>query len=112
MHANSGRVQKPFIPVNCGVIPEHLYESEFFGYQKGAFTGATANHDGHFKPADGGTIFLDEIGELPEHMQVKLLHVIQEKEIKPLGSGPSFSVDVRILAATNRLIKKVIVLSC
>lgn len=102
IHANSDRAQKPFIPVNCGAIPENLYESEFFGYKKGAFTGATANHDGHFKSADNGTIFLDEIGELPEHMQVKLLRVIQEKEIRPLGAETSFTVDVRILAATNK----------
>ncbi len=102
IHANSDRAQKPFVPVNCGAIPENLYESEFFGYKKGAFTGAAGNHDGHFKSADNGTIFLDEIGELPEHMQVKLLRVIQEKEIKPLGSETSFTVDVRILAATNK----------
>jgi DNA-binding NtrC family response regulator len=102
IHANSDRARQPFVSVNCGAIPENLYESEFFGYKKGAFTGAAGNHDGHFKSADNGTIFLDEIGELPEHMQVKLLRVIQEKEIKPLGAETSFTVDVRILAATNK----------
>lgn len=102
IHNSSNRKDKPFIPVNCGAIPENLYESEFFGYKKGAFTGADTSHDGLFKAAEGGTIFLDEIAELPEHMQVKLLRVIQEKEIRQVGSSSTIKIDVRILAATNK----------
>lgn len=106
IHQNSERREKPFIPVNCGAIPENLYESEFFGYKKGAFTGAVSDHDGLFKSADKGTLFLDEIADLPEHVQVKLLRVLQEKEIKPLGSDKFLKVDVRIIAATNKDLKK------
>ncbi len=102
VHVNSDRADKRFIPVNCGAIPENLFESELFGYRKGAFSGAVSNHNGVFKEATGGTIFLDEIGEIPEHIQVKLLRAIQEKEIQPLGSSVSVKVDVRIVAATNR----------
>ncbi len=102
IHSNSDRAGKPFIPVNCGAIPENLYESEFFGYKKGAFTGANADHDGLFKAANTGTLFLDEIADLPEHVQVKLLRVLQEKEIRPVGSTVSVRVDVRVLAATNK----------
>ncbi len=102
IHSNSDRADKPFIPVNCGAIPENLYESEFFGYKKGAFTGANADHDGLFKAANTGTLFLDEIADLPEHVQVKLLRVLQEKEIRPVGSTSSIKVDVRVLAATNK----------
>lgn len=102
VHANSGRANKRFIPVNCGAIPENLFESELFGYRKGAFSGAVNNHDGIFKEAGGGTVFLDEIGEIPEHIQVKLLRAIQEKEIQPLGSSSAVKIDVRIVAATNR----------
>jgi len=102
IHSNSDRANRPFIPVNCGAIPENLYESEFFGYKKGAFTGANADHDGLFKAANTGTLFLDEVADLPEHVQVKLLRVLQEKEIRPVGSTESIKVDVRILAATNK----------
>ncbi|HKI45219.1 MAG TPA: sigma-54 dependent transcriptional regulator [Balneolales bacterium] len=102
VHVNSNRADKRFIPVNCGAIPENLFESELFGYRKGAFSGAVSNHEGVFKEASGGTVFLDEIGEIPEHIQVKLLRTIQEKEIQPLGSSTAVKVDVRIVAATNR----------
>ncbi len=108
IHENSNRSDNSFIPVNCGAIPENLYESEFFGYKKGAFTGASADHDGLFKAASGGTLFLDEIAELPENMQVKLLRAIQEKEIRPVGSSASFKVNVRVVAATNKdLLKEI-----
>ncbi len=102
IHNNGSRKDKPFIPVNCGAIPDNLYESEFFGYKKGAFTGADTNYEGLFKSADSGTIFLDEIAELPKHMQVKLNRVLQEREIKPIGSSFTIKIDVRILAATNK----------
>lgn len=102
IHNNGNRKDKPFIPVNCGAIPDNLYESEFFGYKKGAFTGADTNYEGLFKSADSGTIFLDEIAELPEHMQVKLNRVLQEREIRPIGSSFTIKIDVRILAATNK----------
>ena len=102
IHNNGNKKDKPFIPVNCGAIPDNLYESEFFGYKKGAFTGADTNYEGLFKSADSGTIFLDEIAELPEHMQVKLNRVLQEREIKPIGSSFTIKIDVRILAATNK----------
>jgi DNA-binding NtrC family response regulator len=102
IHKNSPRANKPFIPVNCGAIPENLYESEFFGYKKGSFTGATSDHDGLFKSANNGTIFLDEIGDLPEHMQIKLLRVLQEKEIRPIGGNSQIKVDFRLIAATNK----------
>ena len=102
IHNNGNRKDKPFIPVNCGAIPDNLYESEFFGYKKGAFTGADTNYEGLFKSADSGTIFLDEIAELPKHMQVKLNRVLQEREIKPIGSSFTIKIDVRILAATNK----------
>jgi transcriptional regulator with GAF, ATPase, and Fis domain len=90
------------IAVNCGAIPASLIESEFFGHAKGAFTGATAERKGRFQMADGGTIFLDEIGELPLDLQVKLLRVIQEGELEPVGSSKTIKVDVRIIAATHR----------
>lgn len=102
IHKNSNRFEQPFIPVNCGAIPENLYESELFGYKKGSFTGANTDRDGLFKAANTGTIFLDEVGELPESVQVKLLRVLQEKEIRPVGSNTIIKIDVRILAATNK----------
>jgi two-component system response regulator AtoC len=102
IHQQSQRAGHPFIPVNCGAIPENLLESEFFGHTKGAFTGADKARKGLFLEADRGTIFLDEIGELPLALQVKLLHVIEAKEIRPLGSEQTRKVDVRIIAATNR----------
>jgi len=106
IHANSDRSDKPFIPVNCGAIPENLFESELFGYRKGAFSGADSNKDGVFKSASGGTLFLDEIGDLPENVQVKLLRAIQEKEIRPLGANSAFNVDVRLISATNKNLEK------
>ncbi len=102
IHKNSNRAEHPFIPVNCGAIPQNLYESELFGYKKGSFTGANSDKDGLFKAANTGTIFLDEVGELPESVQVKLLRVLQEKEIRPVGSNTVIKIDVRILAATNK----------
>jgi PAS domain S-box-containing protein len=109
IHQLSSRSSKPFIKVNCGAIPEHLLESELFGYEEGAFTGARkGGKKGKFQLADGGTIFLDEIGDMPLHMQVKLLRVLQEKEIEPIGSTKAIPVDVRIIAATNRPLEKMI----
>jgi two-component system, NtrC family, response regulator AtoC len=102
IHDMSVRSEHPFIPVNCGAIPENLLESEFFGHTKGAFTGADRARKGLFSQADRGTLFLDEIGELPLHMQTKLLHVIEDKEIRPLGGDQARRVDTRIIAATNR----------
>jgi two-component system response regulator AtoC len=102
LHGSSPRVGGPFIAVNCGAIPETLIESELFGHAKGAFTGATDARVGKFVQADGGTLFLDEIGELPLPLQVKLLRVLQEREITPVGDSRSRTVDVRIIAATNR----------
>ncbi|MGB5987967.1 MAG: sigma-54 dependent transcriptional regulator [Desulfobacterales bacterium] len=102
IHHQSRRAQGPLIPVNCGGIPENLLESEFFGYTKGAFTGADRNQKGLFEEAHGGTLFLDEIGELPLALQVKLLRVLQEGEIRPLGSTKTRKVDVRIVAATAK----------
>ena len=102
IHDHSPRRDKPFIPVNCGAIPQALVESELFGHEKGAFTGANAQRKGHFESAHGGTIFLDEIGELPKDMQVRLLRVLQEGEIVRLGASNPISVDVRTVAATNR----------
>ncbi len=102
LHASSQRSDKPLIKVNCAAIPTTLMESEFFGHEKGAFTGATSKRDGRFLLADGGTIFLDEVGELPLDLQVKLLRVLQEGELEPVGSSRTKKVDVRVLAATNR----------
>lgn len=102
IHQQSGRAPGPFIPVNCGAIPENLMESELFGHVKGSFTGADKARKGLFLEADKGTIFLDEIGELPLALQVKLLHVIEEKSVRPVGSEQAKKADVRIVAATNR----------
>jgi DNA-binding NtrC family response regulator len=102
IHQQSSRADGPFIPVNCGAIPENLVESEFFGHTKGAFTGADKVRKGLFLEADKGTIFLDEIGELPLALQVKLLHVIEQKEVRPVGEELRRPVDVRIITATNR----------
>jgi len=101
IHYNSHRAQKPFIKINCGAIPENLIESELFGYEKGAFTGATDRKRGKFELADGGTIFLDEVGELPLNLQVRLLRVLQEKEFERVGGVRTIRVNVRIIAATN-----------
>lgn len=102
IHLTSNRKNKPMITVNCGAIPASLIESEFFGHAKGAFTGATAERKGRFQLADGGTIFLDEIGELPLDVQVKLLRVVQEGEFEPVGSSVTVKVNVRIITATHR----------
>ena len=102
IHFKGERSKKPLVPVNCGGIPENLLESELFGYIKGAFTGADRNKKGLFQEADGGTIFLDEIGELPLSLQVKLLRVLQENEIRPVGGSKTMKVDVRIIAATAK----------
>jgi two-component system response regulator PilR (NtrC family) len=102
IHFNSTRSEKPFVVVNCGAIPENLMESEFFGYRKGAFTGAAADRDGFFQAANGGTLFLDEVAELPLPMQVKLLRAIQEKKVRKVGSTGEEAVDVRIISATHR----------
>lgn len=108
IHQVSNRKNKPMVAVNCGAIPPSLMESEFFGHSKGAFTGATTERKGRFQMANGGTIFLDEIGELPLDLQVKLLRVIQEGEVEPVGSSKTIKVDVRIIAATHRNIKELI----
>jgi two-component system response regulator PilR (NtrC family) len=102
VHAQSPRKDGPFVPVNCGAIPAELMESELFGHKKGSFTGAHADKDGLFQTAQGGTLFLDEIAELPLHMQVKLLRVIQEKAVRPVGAQAETAVDVRILSATHK----------
>jgi PAS domain S-box-containing protein len=106
VHANSRRRDHPFVKVNCAAIPAALIESEFFGHEQGAFTGATKRREGRFSLADGGTIFLDEIGELPFDLQGKLLRVLQEGEFEPVGSSHTNKVNVRVLAATNRDIQK------
>ncbi len=102
LHLNSRRHDKPFVPINCGAIPSELLESELFGHEKGAFTSAIRSRAGRFELADGGTIFLDEIGELSLALQVKILRVLQEKEFERVGGTGTKKVDVRIVAATNR----------
>jgi transcriptional regulator with GAF, ATPase, and Fis domain len=102
LHANSKRADKPFVPINCGAIPRELLESELFGHEKGAFTHAIRSRAGRFELADGGTIFLDEIGELDLSLQVKILRVLQEREFERVGGSKTQQVDVRIVAATNR----------
>jgi two-component system response regulator PilR (NtrC family) len=102
VHAQSPRKDGPFVPVNCGAIPTELMESELFGHRKGSFTGAHADKEGLFQAAQGGTLFLDEIAELPLHMQVKLLRVLQEKTVRPVGAPAEVRVDVRILSATHK----------
>ncbi|RZL60813.1 MAG: response regulator [Variovorax sp.] len=102
IHRASARAARPFVAVNCGAIPEALLESELFGHMKGAFTDAHANHKGLFQQADGGTLLLDEIGDMPPALQVKLLRVLQERAVRPLGASQSIEVDVRIISATHR----------
>ncbi len=106
IHFNSLRKGKPFVVINCGAIPDTLLESELFGYRKGAFSGATTNKEGKFEAADGGSVFLDEIGDLPINLQVKVLRVVQEYEIDIIGANKPRKVDVRIIAATNRDLKQ------
>ncbi len=108
IHKRGPRRERPLVSVNCGAIPEQLLESELFGHLKGAFTGADRAKKGLFREADGGTLFLDEIGELPLSLQVKLLHAIEDKEIRPVGAETARRVDVRILAATNRNIEEMV----
>jgi len=102
IHRASPRASHPFVAVNCGAIPENLLESELFGHVKGAFTGAVANHPGLFQAANGGTLFLDEIGDMPVALQVKLLRVLQERMVRPVGASHAVPIDVRILSATHR----------
>ena len=106
IHQQGARREQPFIAVNCGAIPESLMESEFFGYRKGAFTGADADRDGFFQVANGGTLFLDEVADLPLSMQVKLLRAIQEKKVRKVGSSQEEAVDVRILCATHQNLRE------
>jgi two-component system response regulator PilR (NtrC family) len=106
IHENSQRAQAPFITINCGAFPETLLESELFGYMKGAFTGAAENRQGLFQAAHGGTLFMDEIGNMSLTMQVKLYRVLQEGKVRPVGSNEESDVDVRIIAATNKDFEK------
>jgi two-component system response regulator GlrR len=108
IHRASSRRDKPFIPVNCTAIPESLLESELFGHAKGSFTGASRSYVGLFQSADGGTLFLDEIGDMPLHLQVKLLRVLQERQVRPVGSSTPVPIDVRIISATHRDLEEAI----
>jgi two-component system response regulator HydG len=109
LHEHSSRASKPFVAVNCAAIPESILEAELFGYEKGAFTGATSRREGRFEAASGGTLFLDEIGEIPMHLQVKLLRVLQEGEIERLGAGGRPTrIDLRLVAATNKDLHKAV----
>ncbi len=102
LHSEGSRAKAPFVAVNCGAIPEELMESELFGHKKGAFTGAVSDHVGMFQEASGGTLLLDEIGELSPQLQVKLLRALQERKVKPVGASDEIEIDVRVIAATNR----------
>ena len=106
VHQHSGRSDGPFVPVNCGAIPKELFESELFGHVRGAYTGAVSDTQGLFRAAEGGTIFLDEVTEIPPEIQVKLLRVLQDKRIRPLGATEEIQVDVRVIAATNRSVDR------
>ena len=111
IHEQGSRADSPFVPVNCGAIPSELMESEFFGHKKGAFTGAVADNKGLFQSAEGGTLFMDEIADLPLAMQVKLLRVIQEKSVRPVGGQEEVPVDVRILSATHKDLRELVAAS-
>ena len=102
LHRASSRTDKPFIPINCSALPEPLLESELFGHVRGAFSGAVSDHQGLFRAADGGTLFLDEIGDMPLPLQAKLLRVLQDRQVRPVGSTKSYPIDVRLLSATHR----------
>ena len=106
IHAASPRAGKPFVAINCGALPEQLLESELFGHARGAFTGAVSAREGLFQAAEGGTLFLDEIGDMPPSLQVKLLRVLQERKIRPLGSNHDIDINVRIISATHRDLPK------
>ncbi|ECB4071523.1 two-component system response regulator GlrR [Salmonella enterica subsp. enterica serovar Napoli] len=106
IHNASPRNNKPFVAINCGALPEQLLESELFGHARGAFTGAVSNREGLFQVAEGGTLFLDEIGDMPAPLQVKLLRVLQERKVRPLGSNRDIDIDVRIISATHRDLPK------
>ena len=108
VHQRSGRADGTFVPINCGAVPSELLESELFGHRKGAFTGAISDHKGRFEIADGGTLFLDEIGDMPAHLQVKILRVLEDKAITPVGAVQEIQVDVRIIAATHQDLEKMI----
>jgi len=108
IHFKGPRASDPFVPVNCGAIPNELMESEFFGHKKGSFTGATTDKEGLFQAADKGTLFFDEVADLPLHMQVKLLRAIQEKAVRPVGASREIPIDVRILSATHKDLEKLV----
>ena len=108
VHQRSGRAGGTFVPINCGAVPSELLESELFGHRKGAFTGAISDHKGRFEIADGGTLFLDEIGDMPAHLQVKILRVLEDKAITPVGAIQETEVNVRIIAATHQDLEKMI----
>jgi two-component system response regulator PilR (NtrC family) len=108
IHQSGARAEAPFVPVNCGAIPSELMESELFGHKRGSFTGAVADKKGLIQSAEGGTLFLDEVADLPLHMQVKLLRVVQEKTVRPVGESREERVDVRILSATHRNLSELV----
>jgi len=108
IHFNSPRANGPFVPIHCAAIPETLLESELFGSEKGAFTGALQRRIGHFESADGGTVFLDEVSEIPPDVQVKLLRVLEQREITRVGANRPIAIDIRLVAATNRNLEKLV----
>src|SRR3989442_15558956 len=108
LHRNSRRSQGPFVAVNCAALPEGLLESELFGHEKGAFTSAVGQRRGRFEMADGGSLFLDEVGDVPATMQAKLLRVLQERRFERVGGTETIEVDVRVVAATNRSLQRLV----